>query len=115
MVTPTQAQRTRITRRFLTPGPLRHGDLRKLMVRPPSWPYFLRSWDATGSLFVLVGAVVSSQENAIRESVVVLSEFFVGEGTLGETLTRVANLACVSVGPAGMDGVTMLAEGRVVT
>jgi GAF domain-containing protein len=58
---------------------------------------------------------VSSQEKAIRESVAVLSEFFVGEGTLGETLTRVADLAVQSVGPADIAGITMLVEGRVRT
>jgi GAF domain-containing protein len=58
---------------------------------------------------------VFSQEHAIRESVFALSEFFVGEGTLGDTLTRVANLACESVGPADMAGITMLVEGRVRT
>jgi GAF domain-containing protein len=58
---------------------------------------------------------VSSQEKAIRESVAVLSEFFVGEGTLGDTLTRVANLAVSCVGPADLAGITMLVEGRVRT
>jgi GAF domain-containing protein len=58
---------------------------------------------------------MSNPEKAIRESVAVLSEFFVGEGTLGDTLTRVAGLACLSIGPADMAGITMLVEGRVRT
>jgi GAF domain-containing protein len=58
---------------------------------------------------------MSNPEKAIRESVTVLSEFFVGEGTLGDTLTRVAALACLSIGPADMAGITMLVEGRVRT
>ena len=58
---------------------------------------------------------MSSQEKAIRDSVAVLSNFFVGEGTLGETLTRVANLAVACVGPAEMAGITMLVDGRVRT
>lgn len=58
---------------------------------------------------------MSKQEQAIRDSVAVLSEFFVGEGTLGETLTRVADLAVVSIGPADMAGITMLVEGKVRT
>src|ERR1019366_5976912 len=78
-------------------------------------PTSLRLWDATGSLTVSVGVVVSSQEKAIRDSVAVLSDFFVGEGTLGETLTRVANLAVACVGPAEMAGITMLVDSRVRT
>jgi GAF domain-containing protein len=38
-----------------------------------------------------------------------LSQFFVHDGTLGETLHRVAELAC-EAGPADMAGITMLVE-----
>jgi hypothetical protein len=55
---------------------------------------------------------VSTFENAIRESITALSGFFVGDGTLAETLTRVADLACKSIGPADLAGITMLVEGR---
>jgi GAF domain-containing protein len=58
---------------------------------------------------------VSTQDKAIRQSMAVLSEFFVGEGTLGDTLARVAELAVASIGPADMAGITMLVEGRVRT
>ena len=40
-----------------------------------------------------------------------LSQFFVSDGTLGDTLTRVAELAC-QAGPADMAGLTMLVEGH---
>ena len=43
-----------------------------------------------------------------------LAEFFVDEGTLGETLLRVAELSC-QVAPADMAGITMLVEGRMGT
>ena len=44
-----------------------------------------------------------------------LSRFFVGDGTLQETLDRVAHLAEDAVPPAVMTGITMLVEGRVRT
>jgi GAF domain-containing protein len=43
-----------------------------------------------------------------------LSQFFVSDGTLGDTLTRVAELAC-EAGPADMAGLTMLVEGHART
>jgi light-regulated signal transduction histidine kinase (bacteriophytochrome) len=55
---------------------------------------------------------VSGSEQAIRESIAALSAFFVGSGTLGDTLTEVAQLACKSIAPADMAGITMLVEGR---
>jgi hypothetical protein len=58
---------------------------------------------------------VSETEDAIRDSVTALSGFFIGDGTLGETLTRVSDLACRSVGPADMAGITMLVEGTART
>lgn len=45
------------------------------------------------------------------ESFLALSQFFVNEGTLGDALLRVAELAC-RVAPADMAGITMLVEGR---
>ena len=58
---------------------------------------------------------MADNEIAIRETIAALSQFFVGERTLGETLTRVSELACKCVGPADMAGITMLVEGRVRT
>ena len=42
----------------------------------------------------------------------VLSRFFISDGTLGDTLLRVAQLACEAVGPADLAGITLLVEGR---
>jgi GAF domain-containing protein len=50
----------------------------------------------------------------ITEGVLALSRFFVGDDTLGGTLTRVAELARDAVG-ADMAGITMLVEGRPST
>jgi GAF domain-containing protein len=44
-----------------------------------------------------------------------LSQFFINDGTLGETLLRVAELACKAVGPADLAGLTLLVEGRPAT
>jgi GAF domain-containing protein len=44
-----------------------------------------------------------------------LSQFFIGDGTLGDTLLRVAQLACKAVSPAGMAGLTLLADGKPAT
>ena len=43
-----------------------------------------------------------------------LSQFFINDGTLGDTLQRVAELACEAA-PADMAGVTLLVEGRAST
>jgi len=45
------------------------------------------------------------------EAFLALSQFFVNDSTLGETLTRVAELSC-EVGPADMAGITMLVDGK---
>lgn len=42
----------------------------------------------------------------------VLSQFFIGEGTLGDTLLRVAQLACEAADPADLAGLTLLVEGK---
>ena len=44
-----------------------------------------------------------------------LSQFFINDGTLGETLLRVAQLACQAVGPAEMTGLTLLVDGKPAT
>jgi GAF domain-containing protein len=43
-----------------------------------------------------------------------LTQFFVHDGTIGETLRRVSELAC-EAGPADMVGITMLVEGKPST
>ena len=49
--------------------------------------------------------------SAMQEGLSALSQFFIDDGTLGDTLLRVAELAC-EVSPAGMAGITMLVDGR---
>jgi GAF domain-containing protein len=54
-------------------------------------------------------------ESPLTGSLAALSHFFVGDGTFGETLTRVANLTVQAVPPAELAGLTMMVEGRVQT
>ena len=54
-------------------------------------------------------------QEPITEGLSALSRFFVGDGTLGETLDRVANLAQEAVPPADITAMTMLVEGRART
>lgn len=51
----------------------------------------------------------------LPQSLAALSRFFVGDGTLQETLDRVAHLAVAAVADAEMAGITMLVEGRAKT
>jgi GAF domain-containing protein len=51
----------------------------------------------------------------LAQSITALSRFFVGDGTLQETLDRVAHLAQQAVPDAGMTAITMLVEGRTTT
>jgi GAF domain-containing protein len=50
-------------------------------------------------------------QEAIRQSLRALSQFFVKDGTLGDTLLRVSEMAC-DVTPAKYAGITMLVEGN---
>ncbi|MCU1488610.1 MAG: hypothetical protein JWM85_15 [Acidimicrobiaceae bacterium] len=50
----------------------------------------------------------------IAEGVAALAQFFIGEGTLGDTLTKVSDLACDALS-ADMAGITMLADGVPAT
>ena len=50
-------------------------------------------------------------EDPIGESIAALSHFFIGDGSLGDTLTRVTELARDALG-ADMAGITMLVAGR---
>jgi GAF domain-containing protein len=51
-------------------------------------------------------------ESPLSESLAVLSRYFVGQGTLLDTLQRVAELTEQAVGPADFVGVTLPVEGR---
>jgi GAF domain-containing protein len=48
----------------------------------------------------------------LTSSLAALSRFFVGDGTLAETLSRVADLTVEAVPPADLVGLTILVEGR---
>ena len=54
-------------------------------------------------------------EDPLARSLAALSRFFVGDGTLKETLDRVANLAQEAVPATDMAGLTMVVEGRART
>jgi GAF domain-containing protein len=51
-------------------------------------------------------------DSPLTTSLAALSRFFVGDGTLEETLTRVADLTVEAVPSAEMVGITMIVEGR---
>lgn len=51
----------------------------------------------------------------LGEGLAVLARFFVGDGTLQETLYRVADLAAEAVHGADLTGITMLVEGKAKT
>ncbi|MGO8874976.1 MAG: ANTAR domain-containing protein [Acidimicrobiales bacterium] len=50
-------------------------------------------------------------DEGVAASFAALARFFVHDGTLGDTLLRVAQLACQAA-PAGFAGITMLVEGK---
>lgn len=56
-----------------------------------------------------------SQSDPMHDSLAVLSQFFVGDHTLGATLQRVVDLSEVALPNADMVGVTMLVEGKATT
>ena len=51
-------------------------------------------------------------EPPLGESLAALSRFFVGDGTLEQTLQRVCDLTVEAVPAAGLVGITMMVEGR---
>jgi GAF domain-containing protein len=57
---------------------------------------------------------VENEEEAIRESLRALTRFFVNDGTLGDTLLRVSEMAC-AITPADYAGITMFVEGKLRT
>ena len=54
-------------------------------------------------------------QEPLERSLAALSRFFVGDGTLHDTLQRVAEYAEQAVPAAAMTGITMLVEGRAKT
>jgi GAF domain-containing protein len=53
---------------------------------------------------------MENEEQAIRESLRALTQFFVNDGTLGDTLLRVCEMAC-AITPASYAGITLLVDG----
>jgi GAF domain-containing protein len=53
---------------------------------------------------------MENEDEAIRESLHALTQFFVNDGTLGDTLLRVSEMAC-SITPATYAGITLLVDG----
>lgn len=56
-----------------------------------------------------------ASSESLSEGLAVMSRFFVGDATLGETLEKVSDLACDAVSNADMVGLTMLVEGHTRT
>jgi GAF domain-containing protein len=57
---------------------------------------------------------MENEEEAIRESLRALTQFFVNDGTLGDTLLRVSEMACV-ITPATYAAITLLVDGEPQT
>jgi len=53
---------------------------------------------------------MADEEEAVGESLRVLTQFFVNDGTLGDTLLRVSEMACEFT-PAKYAGITLMVEG----
>jgi GAF domain-containing protein len=51
-------------------------------------------------------------DTALTRSLAALSRFFVGDGTVQETLNRVADLTVEAIDPVELAGITMIVEGR---
>ena len=51
-------------------------------------------------------------DTSLGASLTALSRFFVGDGTLEDTLTRVIQLTVEAIPPADLVGITMMVEGR---
>src|SRR3954454_22604444 len=56
-----------------------------------------------------------SDEPLLSQSVAALTQYFVGDATMGETLTRVSELTTVAVPQSEFVGITMMVDGRVGT
>ena len=57
---------------------------------------------------------MQDESGAMQESLRALTQFFVNDGTLGDTLLRVSQMAC-EITPAKYAGITMIVEGAVKT
>jgi GAF domain-containing protein len=57
---------------------------------------------------------MQDEQRAIEESLRALTQFFVNDGTLGDTLLRVSEMAC-QITPAKYAGITMMVEGSPKT
>jgi len=56
-----------------------------------------------------------SDQPLLSQSVAALTQYFVGDATMGETLTRVSELTTVAVPQSEFVGITMMVDGRVGT
>jgi len=56
-----------------------------------------------------------SDQPLLSQSVAALTQYFVGDATMGETLRRVSELAMIAVPQSELVGITMMVEGRVGT
>ena len=56
-----------------------------------------------------------SEQSALAESLAALTRFLVGDGTVADTLDRIAHLGVAAVPPAEEVGITMLVDGKVKT
>jgi hypothetical protein len=54
------------------------------------------------------------EQDAIREGLRALTQFFVNDGTLGDTLLKISEMAC-EVTPATFAGITLMVEGKPQT
>src|SRR3954471_2186449 len=59
--------------------------------------------------------VMSEQLAAVRRSLDALASFFVGDGTVADTLLRVAELAVDAVPPAKFAGLTLTVDDKLQT
>jgi GAF domain-containing protein len=57
---------------------------------------------------------MEDEQQAVESSLRALTQFFVNDGTLGDTLLRVSEMAC-SITPAKYAGITMIVEGSAQT
>jgi GAF domain-containing protein len=60
-------------------------------------------------------SLLPASSESLTKALGAMSEFFVGEATLRETLQQVAGLACETVPDAAMVGITMLVDGKART
>src|SRR4051795_6704059 len=56
-----------------------------------------------------------SDQPLLSQSVAALTQYFVGDATMGETLTRVSELTTVAIPQSEFVGITMMVDGRVGT